>query len=67
MRSDGGLEGAQTFSGHRAVLSGPAAGVVGMAKCCFDTQTPVIGFDMGGARTFFLTLFRRACFNQQPK
>ena len=29
MQSDGGLASAACFSGHRAVLSGPAAGVVG--------------------------------------
>jgi 5-oxoprolinase (ATP-hydrolysing) len=32
MRSDGGLESAASFSGHRAVLSGPAAGVVGVGR-----------------------------------
>jgi len=34
-------------------LSGPAGGVVGYARCCFDEYngTPVIGFDMGGTST----------------
>lgn len=37
------------FSGLRAVLSGPAGGVVGIAKTAYEEQTgtPVIGFDMG--------------------
>jgi len=51
MRSDGGLEGAEQFGGHRAVLSGPAGGVVGMAKAAFAPGRPVIGFDMGGTST----------------
>lgn len=38
------------FSGLNAILSGPAGGVVGYARTCFDPAdpTPVIGFDMGG-------------------
>lgn len=41
------------FSGLRAVLSGPAGGVVGFAKTSYEpkTGTPVIGFDMGGTST----------------
>ncbi len=31
MQSDGGLCRADAFSGHKAVLSGPAGGVVGAA------------------------------------
>jgi len=47
MQSDGGLVGWQHFSGLKAILSGPAGGVVGFSKTCFDVQRkkPVIGFD----------------------
>mmetsp|Transcript_16483 Transcript_16483/g.35896 ORF Transcript_16483/g.35896 Transcript_16483/m.35896 type:complete len:1053 (+) Transcript_16483:21-3179(+) len=57
MKSDGGLAPVNDFGGHQAILSGPAGGVVGYAKTTFDsnsnaqTQTPVIGFDMGGTST----------------
>ncbi|CAN9213692.1 unnamed protein product [Alternaria alternata] len=53
MQSDGGLVGWQHFSGLKAILSGPAGGVVGFSKTCFDTKRkkPVIGFDMGGTST----------------
>ncbi|KAK2626126.1 hypothetical protein QTJ16_004388 [Diplocarpon rosae] len=52
-QSDGGLTTLDTFTGLRAVLSGPAGGVVGMAKTCYDekAQIPVLGFDMGGTST----------------
>jgi 5-oxoprolinase (ATP-hydrolysing) len=53
MQSDGGLTRAATFSGCRAVLSGPAGGVVGAARTTalrFPGR-PVIGFDMGGTST----------------
>jgi len=50
MRSDGGLEEARSFSGHRAILSGPAGGVNGFARTAFSEaeRRPVVGFDMGG-------------------
>ena len=53
MQSDGGLVDVDIFSGLRAVLSGPAGGVVGYALTSYDpeTRTPVIGFDMGGTST----------------
>ncbi|PWN88796.1 hypothetical protein FA10DRAFT_255151 [Acaromyces ingoldii] len=53
MQSDGGLVSATSFSGLRAILSGPAGGVCGLAATCFDEEdgTPVIGFDMGGTST----------------
>ncbi|XP_066031041.1 LOW QUALITY PROTEIN: 5-oxoprolinase [Chamaea fasciata] len=53
MRSDGGLTPMATFGGARAILSGPAGGVVGYARTTFDPRggTPVIGFDMGGTST----------------
>lgn len=49
MCSDGGLKEAQKFKGNEALLSGPAGGVVGIARSCFDEAegTPIIGFDMG--------------------
>lgn len=53
MQSDGGLVGWQSFSGLKAILSGPAGGVVGFSKTCYDLdrKKPVIGFDMGGTST----------------
>lgn len=53
MQSDGGLVDVTKFSGLRAILSGPAGGVVGYALTSYDPQTkiPVIGFDMGGTST----------------
>lgn len=53
MQSDGGLVDVDHFSGLRAILSGPAGGVVGYALTSYDakTKTPVIGFDMGGTST----------------
>lgn len=50
MQSDGGLTPMENFFGNRAILSGPAGGVVGYAKTSF-TGNPVIGFDMGGTST----------------
>ena len=53
MQSDGGLVDVGIFSGLRAILSGPAGGVVGYALTSYDPETkiPVIGFDMGGTST----------------
>uniref|UniRef100_A0A9J7ZTN4 5-oxoprolinase, ATP-hydrolysing n=1 Tax=Cyprinus carpio carpio TaxID=630221 RepID=A0A9J7ZTN4_CYPCA len=53
MQSDGGLTPMEQFCGSRAVLSGPAGGVVGYAVTCygFMEKKPVIGFDMGGTST----------------
>ncbi len=53
MQSDGGLVDAGRFSGSRAILSGPAGGVVGYATTAYDPARPrpVIGFDMGGTST----------------
>lgn len=65
MQSDGGLTDADSFSGHAAVLSGPAGGYVGYAMTTewdvpgADPAGPpalyrpaeVIGFDMGGTST----------------
>lgn len=52
MQSNGGLAEAHQFRGKDAVLSGPAGGIVGMARMSqlagFDR---VIGFDMGGTST----------------
>lgn len=48
MQSDGGLVDVDKFTGLKAILSGPAGGVVGYAITSYDeeTKTPVIGFDM---------------------
>ncbi|KAI7906358.1 Hydantoinase B/oxoprolinase-domain-containing protein [Cokeromyces recurvatus] len=53
MQSDGGLVPVNHFSGFRAILSGPAGGVVGYALTTFNQQNrvPIIGFDMGGTST----------------
>jgi 5-oxoprolinase (ATP-hydrolysing) len=53
MQSDGGLARADNFTGSRAILSGPAGGVVGyaMTTCEGSCGQPVIGFDMGGTST----------------
>lgn len=52
MRSDGGLAPMDSFSGSRAVLSGPAGGVVGYSATTYRVEggQPVIGFDMGGMK-----------------
>lgn len=52
MRSDGGLAPMDAFSGSRAVLSGPAGGVVGYSATTYHLEggQPVIGFDMGGMK-----------------
>lgn len=53
MQSDGGLVPWSQFSGLRALLSGPAGGVVGFSRTSYDenTRTPILGFDMGGTST----------------
>ncbi|KAJ4167506.1 hypothetical protein NW754_011323 [Fusarium falciforme] len=51
MQSDGGLVNYRYFSGLKAILSGPAGGVVGYARTSYDGKTPVVGFDMGGTST----------------
>ena len=56
MQSDGGLAPTNRFSGHRAVLSGPAGGYVGYALTTkwpgYDaSKLQLIGFDMGGTST----------------
>jgi|TARA_R100000501_G_scaffold14680_1_gene26601 5-oxoprolinase (ATP-hydrolysing) len=52
MQSNGGLSEPGRFRGKDAILSGPAGGIVGMAKTAeaagFDQ---IIGFDMGGTST----------------
>ncbi|TFB01256.1 hypothetical protein CCMA1212_006848 [Trichoderma ghanense] len=53
MQSDGGLADYRKFSGLKAILSGPAGGVVGYAQTSWDEEEkrPIIGFDMGGTST----------------
>lgn len=52
MQSDGGLTRMESFRGARAILSGPAGGVVGYAITGkLETKSPLIGFDMGGTST----------------
>ena len=52
MQSNGGLTDARLFQGKDAILSGPAAGVVGMARtAAMSGISKLIGFDMGGTST----------------
>ncbi|CAB3406225.1 unnamed protein product [Caenorhabditis bovis] len=53
MQSDGGLCAMDRFYGSRAILSGPAGGVVGIASTAYkeNDKKAVIGFDMGGTST----------------
>jgi len=52
MQSNGGLTDADAFRGKDAILSGPAGGIVGMAKTAAEAGFgQVIGFDMGGTST----------------
>src|SRR5271166_4330302 len=52
MMSSGGLTSAGLFAGKDAILSGPAGGVVAMARTALSAGFKrVIGFDMGGTST----------------
>ena len=58
MQSDGGLSNIHTFSGVRAILSGPSGGVVGYGLTTYFSKRnqeklkmPILGFDMGGTST----------------
>ncbi|PSC69547.1 5-oxoprolinase isoform B [Micractinium conductrix] len=56
MQSDGGLTSVADFSGHKAILSGPAGGYVGYATTTRwggvePSRLQMIGFDMGGTST----------------
>jgi 5-oxoprolinase (ATP-hydrolysing) len=53
MQSDGGLASVHNFTGFRAILSGPAGGVVGYGRTSYSSEQkqPVVGFDMGGTST----------------
>ena len=52
MQSSGGLTDAHAFAGKDAILSGPAGGIVGMARtAAMAGIEKVIGFDMGGTST----------------
>lgn len=52
MMSSGGLTAADMFQGKDAILSGPAGGVVGLARTGMEAGfAHVIGFDMGGTST----------------
>ncbi len=60
MQSSGGLADAHAFQGKDAILSGPAGGIVGMARTAQmglagmlapDEPLRVVGFDMGGTST----------------
>jgi 5-oxoprolinase (ATP-hydrolysing) len=52
MQSSGGLTEPQHFRGKDAILSGPAGGIVGMARTALAAgHAKLIGFDMGGTST----------------
>ncbi|RAI21225.1 hydantoinase B/oxoprolinase family protein [Afifella marina] len=52
MMSSGGLTAAELFAGKDAILSGPAAGVVGATETAkMAGLDKIIGFDMGGTST----------------
>src|SRR6266542_341503 len=52
MQSNGGLADARRFRGKDSILSGPAGGIVGMARTSVAAGfSRVIGFDMGGTST----------------
>ncbi|QCB40436.1 5-oxoprolinase [Sphingobium sp. PAMC28499] len=52
MQSNGGLARGDLFRGKDAVLSGPAGGIVGLARTAEQAGFgEVIGFDMGGTST----------------
>lgn len=53
MQSNGGLCPWYKFTGLKAVLSGPAGGMVGFGETCFDHKTgkATLGFDAGGTST----------------
>jgi 5-oxoprolinase (ATP-hydrolysing) len=52
MQSNGGLTDAHLFRGKNAILSGPAGGIVGMARTAQAAGfRQAIGFDMGGTST----------------
>jgi 5-oxoprolinase (ATP-hydrolysing) len=52
MQSSGGLTQAEHFHGKDSILSGPAGGIVGMARTAQAAHHErIIGFDMGGTST----------------
>ncbi|ODV93510.1 hypothetical protein PACTADRAFT_46885 [Pachysolen tannophilus NRRL Y-2460] len=53
MKSDGGMVDSSKFSGLKAILSGPAGGVVGLAETSYNPKNniPLIGLDVGGTST----------------
>lgn len=53
MQSNGGLCPWYKFTGLKAILSGPAGGMVGFGETCYDSETgkATIGFDAGGTST----------------
>lgn len=53
MQSNGGLCPWYKFTGLKAILSGPAGGMVGYGKTCYDSKSmkATIGFDAGGTST----------------
>ena len=69
MQSDGGLVDVEKFTGLKAILSGPAGGVVGYAITSYDeeTKTPVIGFDMVWTCPTIIRISRRVSNNDRAE
>ncbi|EGW33442.1 uncharacterized protein SPAPADRAFT_50321 [Spathaspora passalidarum NRRL Y-27907] len=53
MQSNGGLCPWYKFTGLKAILSGPAGGMVGFGETCYDSKSgkATLGFDAGGTST----------------
>jgi 5-oxoprolinase (ATP-hydrolysing) len=51
MQSDGRLSQPLSFTGKKAILSGPAGGVIAVAGLAERMGSDVLGFDMGGTST----------------
>jgi len=51
MQSDGTLVLSSSFRGCKAILSGPAGGMIGYSATAKSLGPKIIGFDMGGTST----------------
>lgn len=51
MQSDGTLVLSSSFRGCKAILSGPAGGMIGYSATASNMSEKIIGFDMGGTST----------------
>lgn len=65
MQSDGALVDIKGFSGLRAVLSGPAGGVVGFSRSTWFTALPCVGFQ--GCQTLIEPLAKLRTMSQMAR